>query len=136
VLIGTLAACGHHRYSDTPEKHLNYITDEVSKKLELNETQQAKLATLKSELLSITTQARAEHESIHNTLEELLTQPTLNQPRLVELITQKSTAINERAPAVVAALAGFYDTLTPEQQAKLREEIRDHKEGHHRSWFH
>ena len=136
VFIGTLAACNHHRYHDTPEEHLNEIADEVTKELKLNEVQKTRLEALKSELLSIAMQARAEHESMHNTFEELLAQPTLNQPRLVELIAQKSALVNERAPAAVASLAGFYDSLTPEQQSKLREAIQDHKKGNRSCWFH
>lgn len=133
IVIGTLAACGPHRYHNDPEKRINAMMEEVSDELELNSTQQEKLAALKRELLGAATQIRSDRDSVHATVGELLAQPTLDQTRLVSLITQKSAALNERAPVVVAALAGFYDSLTPEQQGTLRDEVK----GRHRScWFH
>lgn len=136
LLAGALAACGHHRYHDDPEKRLNGMMEEVTDELKLNEMQQSKLAVLKGELVNLSSQVRNERDSVHSTLDGLISQPTLDQARLTTLITQKSTFINEHAPSLVAALAGFYDALTPEQQGRLREEFKDHSRRHCRFWSH
>ncbi len=41
--------------------------------------------------------------------------------RAQALVEEKTGAIREKSPEVIAAFAGFYDTLKPEQQQKLRD---------------
>lgn len=136
LLAVTLTACGFHRHHDDPEKRLNWMVEEVSEELKLNDLQRSKLAVVKGELAAIATQLRNERESVHSTVDELLSQPTLDQARLTALITQKTTFINERTPALVTALAGFYDSLAPEQQARIREELKEHHGRRCRIWSH
>jgi len=47
------------------------------------------------------------------------------------LLEGKTRAVQAQGPKVIAAMADFYDSLTPAQQAKVRERM---DKGGHRGW--
>ena len=47
-----------------------------------------------------------------------------------DLLNAKLAAVRDGGPQVIAALADFYDSLTPVQQQKVRELVQ--RGGHHR----
>ena len=51
--------------------------------------------------------------------------------RAQALVTEKTSALQTRSPEVIAALADFYNSLSPAQQQK----VRDYMDGRAR-WFH
>jgi hypothetical protein len=46
------------------------------------------------------------------------------------MVETKVSAVNAKSPAVIAALADFYDSLRPDQQAKVRELSSRHRSTH------
>jgi Spy/CpxP family protein refolding chaperone len=54
-----------------------------------------------------------------------------DRARAQTLVTDKTAALNAKSPEVIAALGDFYDSLTPTQQAK----VRDYLQGRH-GWWH
>jgi Spy/CpxP family protein refolding chaperone len=131
VLAGTVAACHHPRFSqEAAEDHAAWMTGRVARDLELNDAQKAKLDALKTVLLATGTEAMKQREADRREVTELLAQPTLDRARASALVTHHTRAIEAKAPEVIAAAGDFYDSLTPDQQAKLREEIADHMDHH------
>ena len=131
VLVGGIAACGPNR---SPEERAEYMVEKISAKLELTEPQVANLEQLKTTVLESRQRMRAEHEQLHQSIDEIISQPTLDQQRILALVNEKTAAITQEAPDIVAAMANFYDNLDAEQQADLRDKIREHRE--HRRWHH
>lgn len=131
VLVGSLAACGPHR---SPEERADRMVEKISDKLELSAPQVANLEQLKTTVLDSRQRMRTEHEQLHQSIDEIISQPTLDQQRILELVREKTATINQEAPEIVAAMANFYDNLDLEQQADLRDKIREHRE--HRRWHH
>ena len=132
ALVSGLAACGHHH---TPEERADYMVEKITSKMDLTEPQVNKLDALKDELLSVRKEMLEERETVHNEVNELLSQPTLDQTRALSLVRDRTESVNQKAPQVITALAGFYDSLNPEQQAMLREKLEEHK-AHRHHWRH
>ncbi len=132
AILGGVAACGHH---GSPEERADYMVEKVTSKLELSDAQVVELEQLKDELLNVRKSWLEERETVHNQVDTLLSQPTLDQQQALNMVRERTDSISQKAPQVVTALAGFYDSLDPEQQAMLREKIQEHSENRHH-WRH
>ena len=136
ALGGALAACGHRHHhgwrqmseADAMEMKTKLV-DRVGGKLNLDAAQKAKLGIVadklreqRNALVGTTTDPRAE-------LQALMAGPQFDRSKATALIEGKVTAINTQSPAVVNAMADFYDSLKPEQQAQVREFMN--KRGRH-----
>lgn len=128
VLISGLAACGHHH---SPEERADYIMEKVNDKLDLTAPQLSQLEQFKNELMNARQSMLAERDTVHTEVNELLSQPTLDQERALKLVRDRTESINQKAPQMITAFAGFYDSLTSEQQAVIRDKVQKHKEHRH-----
>ena len=70
---------------------------------------------------------RVDHMDI---VQGMISEPTLDQSKVLEMIRQKTDMINQKAPNVVASIAEFLDSLNAEQKQQLREHMKTR--GHHR----
>jgi len=132
LLAGSIAACSHHR---SPEQRAEWMMEKVSKELKLDDAQQAKLKTLSEDMLAIRKQMHNEFGSDRDQVLGLLDQPKLDQAKILGMVKEHTQTINEQAPKIVAAMGAFYDSLSPEQQAEMREFVKEHHE-HRRHWDH
>lgn len=126
VLVGGLAACSHrHGPGSMSEADIGQMRERViakaERELSLDAAQKAKLAVLadalqaqRSALMAGGAQPRAE-------LQALVAGTTFDRARAQALVEAKTGAVRDKAPAVVNAMADFYDSLQPAQQQKLRE---------------
>jgi Spy/CpxP family protein refolding chaperone len=128
VVVGFLSACRHHHDA---EYRSQWMIDKVTRKLELDAEQQAKLQQVNDEMNTVRQTLRQQFGDDRQQLLALLDQPTLDQNRILELIQSHTRAINESAPVIVAAIGNFYDGLTPAQQAEVRDFVEQHR-GHPR----
>lgn len=133
VIVGTLAACGHHRYHD-PEKRGEWLVEKVTDELELNETQQAKLETVRQEILTVRKDFREDRQNTREEILVMLDQAQLDRQKVLSMVEQKTVSINQHAPQIVNALGEFYDSLSDEQRKELREHVADMGERHHHHW--
>lgn len=131
ALIATVSACGHRAFHASPEERAEHMVEYISDDLDLNETQTANLNALKSKLLDVREQMKQERESTRSTLQEVLSQPTLDRQRVVSLIQMRLQSLQDQTPQIVATAADFYDGLTEEQRQTLREKIEKRMERHH-----
>ncbi|WP_455206761.1 Spy/CpxP family protein refolding chaperone [Kaarinaea lacus] len=133
VVIGTVTACGHHRYQD-PEKHGAWLMEKVTDELELNDSQKAKLEAVRKEILTVRKDMHADRENFRDEILTMLDQPALDRQKALSMVEQKTQSINQHAPQVINALAEFYDSLSDEQRKELREHIADMGQHHHHYW--
>jgi protein CpxP len=119
-----------------PEEFANHMVEKITKKLSLREDQVAKLEIAKTELLSIKKDMSAQRQTMRTSFIDLIEKPTLDQQTILSMVKEKTQSVNDKAPQVVVALAGFYDSLNPEQQEMLREKIKDKMESHRSRWSH
>ncbi len=129
ALGGTLAACGHHSHhhgwrqmseADAMEMKTKLV-DRVGSKLSLDAAQKAKLGTLADKLREQRNALVGSSADPRAELQGLMAGPQFDRAKASALIEGKVTAVTSQSPAVVAAMADFYDSLKPEQQAQVRE---------------
>lgn len=125
VLLGGLTACGHRdhgrAWSDERVAEMRVkVVDRISGKLDLNAEQKAKLGVLADKLreqrnaLVAGGDPRSEFASV-------IAGATFDRAKAKTLVDAKTGAISTKSPEVIGAMADFYDSLKPEQQAKVRE---------------
>ncbi len=119
----------------TPDEKVEFVTERVTKKLELDSQQQQNFSALAESVAQIMIDARATREQNLDEISALLQEPSLNQARLLELVQEKTRMINEKAPLVVSSLAVFLDSLDAGQKQELKEML-EHKRRHHRHDYH
>ena len=133
VVGGTGAAYAfgkHGSWHMTPAEKVEFVTDRVSNKLELDELQRQNFSALAELVAQIAVDARASKAEHVVQLEQMLAAPVLDQARALEMVREKTSEVNEKAPEVIASLAVFLDSLQPEQKQELQEFIEHHREHH------
>lgn len=133
IIVGTLVACGHHRYHD-PEKRGEWLVEKVTHELELNEAQKSKLELVRQEVLKARKEIQADRQTMRTEVFTMLEQPQLDRQKVLAMVEQKTAAINQHAPQVVNALGDFYDSLSEEQRQEIRNHISEMGEHHHH-WY-
>ena len=137
IAIGGLTACGtrgHHERGPMSAEKIAEVRGKVVKRitseLDLNAEQQQKLNVLadkmqaqRTALIGKTTDPRAE-------LNALVAGEKFDRTRALGLLDEKTRAVQSSSPEVINALADFYDSLNPTQQAEVREHM-----GKRRGWF-
>ncbi len=121
----------HHDWGMSPEERIEFVTERVTRKLDLDSEQQQNLAELAATVAQIIQEAKIAKAQNVTEIETLLQEPSFNQARALEVLQQKTGMINEKAPLVIASLAVFLDSLSVEQKQEVREFLQ-HRHGHHR----
>lgn len=131
VVLGGLAACSHHRGPMSEERVVEMrgkAIERISGKLDLNEAQKAKLGLLADELLAQRKALRGSTEP-RTDLQALIAGTQFDRAKAQALLEQKTQAVQGNGPKVIAALGDFYDSLQPEQQAKVRAFLAERRHG-------
>ncbi|CAD7849204.1 MAG: hypothetical protein [Olavius algarvensis Gamma 3 endosymbiont] len=124
------AVSKHGDWHMTPEEKVEFVTDRVTKKLDLDNQQRQNFTTLAETVAQIMLDAKAGKQQQINEIGALLQEPSFNQARAMEIVQQKTQMVNEKAPLVISSLAVFLDSLNTEQKQELQEFIKNHR--HHR----
>ena len=129
LLVGALSGCGHRHpggnvaqmSAEDAAKWRERLIDRASKELQLDEAQKQRLGVVfdkmreqRNALVGSTTSPRAE-------VSALISGATFDKARAQALVEQKTGAVREKSPEVIAATAEFFDGLKPEQQQKVRD---------------
>jgi len=131
VTSGVMAYGAHNAWNMSPEKKAEYVTDKITENLELDAIQQEYLATLSGDLLDIMQEVRSNKGEHREIVQQLLSEPTMDQVKILQMVQQKTQTINDRAPRLIASFAGFLDSLDSEQKKELREHMGEHMNRHH-----
>lgn len=122
----------HGDWHMTPDEKVEFATDRVSKKLDLDSQQQQNFRSLAETVAQIMNDARMAKQAQVDEIAALLQEPSFNQARALELVQQKTQLVNEKAPLVVSSLAVFLDSLSAEQKTQLQDMVKHHRHhGHH-----
>jgi hypothetical protein len=130
VISAVTAGYRHHHWGD-PEKRAEWVMERVENKLELSAGQVAKLDALFDELMLLRNDFHQEKEAKQQQLLDLVAADTLNQQTLLDMVMEKTQTVDQQAPAVITALAGFTDSLDNSQRRKLVEMLEWRLGGWH-----
>jgi Spy/CpxP family protein refolding chaperone len=140
VLVGGLAACSHR--SPAPWSAEASATEQAewrdrmvkraARKLGRDTAQKAKLATLVDTLVAQRKAMAGDSASPRAEMQALVSGTQFDRARAQTLVFNKTDALREASPAVIAATADFYDSLQPAQQEQVREMLS--RRGHRHGW--
>lgn len=133
LLIGGLSACsrGHHA-EWSPERVTEMrgkVIERVSSKLDLNDAQKQKLGVLADEMLASRTALRGKDADPRTEMKAMVAGAKFDRSRAQTMLEQKTQVVQGNGPKLITAMAEFYDSLSPEQQTKVRERLE------HRGWW-
>jgi periplasmic protein CpxP/Spy len=138
IVMGGLTACGHryehHGWNMSAEDHSKFrdrMIDRVSNKLDLSEDQKKRLVVLADKLHEQRSAFAGQAGDPRAQVQALVAGDKFDRARAQGLVSEKTAAVTAKSPEVIAALADFYDSLTPAQQAKVRD-FMQHRHG----WMH
>ena len=126
VVAGSIAGCAGHRHGwgggDSAEFRTRMV-ERVGSKLELDTAQKQKLAALAEKL-------QAQREAMRGAggagdprsqFKALFAGNKLDQAAATRLVDEKTTAVRNGSPEIIAAAADFFDSLNAAQQQKVRD---------------
>lgn len=106
----------HHRHHC---HHSNRIFRHISRKLELDYSQQAKFDNVQiawNKVRANLQQIRSERDEM---LETMFTAPTLNQDEVLNMAKIPQLSFNEEVPRVIEVYSDFHSSLKPQQREQL-----------------
>lgn len=124
LLVGSFSACSYHH---DPEHRAQWVEKKVTRKLELTDSQQEKLKGISTEMMNARNDMKQQFGDDREQLLALLEQPSLDQDKVLGMIQSHTQAMNDRAPIIVASVGEFYDSLSIEQQAEVRQFVQEHR---------
>ena len=129
TLFGGVAVWAHNHYragwhalsEQDGARMKEHLVKRVGKRLDLDAVQKAKLGTLADKLREQRNALVGSSTDPRTEVTGLIAGPTFDRAKAGSLIDTKVAALTGKSPEVVAALADFYDSLKPEQQAQVRQ---------------
>lgn len=129
ILVGGLAACGqrHHGWSgaqvsaEDAARWRERLLERAGKELQLDATQQQKLGVAFDKLREQRNALAGSSAGPRAELRSLVSGERFDKARAQALVDEKTSTLRAGSPATIDALADFYDSLKPQQQARLRE---------------
>ncbi len=137
VLFGGLAACSHrpsygHGWQAMSEEDAaamkTRMVEKVASRLDLDEAQKAKLGVV-ADRLREQRNALVAGGNPREEMKSLVAGASFDRAKAQALVEAKTSAINTKSPELIAAFGDFYDSLRPEQQAKVREFMNRGRHG-------
>ena len=120
------AGCRHSSPAHRADKMIGHISDE----LDLTPVQKEMLEQFKEEMLDRRDKMQAER---HLQMEVLMTEikkDTMDKDRLMAMYEASKPKFDDAAAYVVSSMVEFHSTLTPDQRAKLIENLERLKKWH------
>ncbi len=126
------AAYGQHEFGNT-DRRASHMINFISAELDLDATQEQALVALKDEVLIARELMQEQMRPTKDEIMALFEADSFDQARALEIINAKTSALNQAAPAVIAAFGNFLDGLDAEQKAEIKK-FKEHQEGRRDRW--
>ena len=116
---------------DAGAQRRSWIVRRVSDKLRLNAEQTPLLGALVTQMAELRQALRGDTSDPRAEVRSWFAGSRFDAARAQRLLDDKASTLQRQSPALLAALAAFFDSLNPLQQQALR----DWMEGGRRGWF-
>ena len=123
LLVG-LAGCGK-----TPQERADKFAARVSDKLELNETQEALLSTLKDNALAASLDLKKSKQGIHSDFIELISLNSIPAEKMNQFTDDNMALIQAKIKSVIPSFVAFHASLNAEQKEEVITFITEHKKN-------
>lgn len=136
ALAGGLAAYGHQEYghgmgqatAEDIAKWRGKALEHAGRELQLDDTQKMRLGQLFDKLNEQRTALLGATDP-RAAMQAVIGGDRFDRDRANTLLAEKTDAVRLKGPEVITAAADFFDSLRPDQQAKVREFLAKHQ-GH------
>lgn len=125
ALIGGAVAVAKQQHWHDPDHFAGKMVERVTDKLDLNDAQVAHLTVLKDKALAVRGRVSRLHGESRDEMLDLIGAPTLDQAKVVDMVTQHTSEFEMIVAELLPDIARFTDSLTVEQKAELRDIIGD-----------
>ena len=135
---GALAACGHRDHgwhggnvsAEDVAKWRGRMIDRAGRELALDDAQKLRLGVLFDKMNEQRSALMGQGADPRSAMKALIAGDKFDRNAAAALVGEKTEAVRSRSPEVIAAAADFFDSLKPEQQAK----VRDFLDRRHHGW--
>lgn len=114
---------GHH--GKWAKDFLFYKLDQVSKELNLDSSQQARMDTLKQDLSAMIETRQAKRQEVHKLVHDELRKDNPDIRKVQPLIDQQIDDMAQSAHQLVGRITDFYSELKPEQKKALNQILEE-----------
>ena len=122
TLTGILAGCGRPFMGDhDPERRAGFMVKMISRELNLNDTQRARLNEIKDGVHARIKEIRDERKNHHGEMVALVKGPALTRDQLNRLAKTREDDYNRLKPYIIDRIIEFHAMLDQEQKNKLAE---------------
>lgn len=132
LAAAALSACGHRPHEgksgQEASRGASFLVERVAGRLDLNEDQKVRLRTLADKVQVQSAAFKTVGGDPRTELQALVAGEKFDRTRAQKLVAEKTAALATGSPDVITALADFYDSLNPTQQAKVRQ-FMDRRRG-------
>ncbi len=124
--------CGNrHCFHRSPEKKAQWVVNRIAGKLDMTDSQEKKLEKIKDEVLAKMEKHKTEHQSMHDEALQLVKKEKLTKADLEKLFAQREQRYRELLkPFIIEKMLDFHAILTPEQKNQLAEKMAEHYNEH------
>ena len=130
AIVGTTALGASAYANRSGDKFQERMIERVSSKLELTDTQISALNGLADEVMETRTLMKGDGENVRTQINALITSDTFDQGEALAMINDRAAALQNNAPALVAAAALFFDGLDQSQKDTLASMTKKMRKGH------
>ena len=131
IAVGSLAACGHRERAPMSAEKIaevrGKVVNRITSKLDLNAEQQQKLNVLADKVQAQRTALIGQTPNPRAEFSALVAGEKFDRARALNLLDEKTRVVQVSSPDVINAMADFYDSLNPTQQAEVRERLAQRK---------
>ena len=128
IVVGaTVAGCKSAKMG--PEEVGGHIMDFMSRRLELDDTQRAKLEAVRDEIRRVRQETQSERKALATAWMDEIRKEEMDPQRMMELMKQRHALKERNAPQVLDDVVTFHQSLTPEQRERIATRI-----GEMRDW--
>ncbi|MDH4127780.1 MAG: Spy/CpxP family protein refolding chaperone [Spirochaetota bacterium] len=130
VAIFVLANCSGHHHD--PKARAEYMVKKLIDKLELDETQKAKLIKIKDEILAKRKSMHSNRKAIISKVIDQIKSDKIDQDELNKIFKANSKNRTEMRKFLIQKFAEFHEILSPKQRLKLVELVEKFSKKFHK----
>ncbi len=128
---GSKGRCGFgHGYGHGGHRMGGHMLEHISDRMDLSVEQEEKLDNVFDEVRQMRREIMRDRKENMQDIVSLLDAEKLDQDKVLALFNEKTDTVKQHAPEIVAAMAEFSDSLTPEQKQHVRE-MMERRFDHH-----
>ncbi|MCP4408226.1 MAG: periplasmic heavy metal sensor [Gammaproteobacteria bacterium] len=135
-LIGLVSACGHRGWCGHGPghwhtgDHADEIVEIISDRLELTTDQTSKLGEVQNRFRALRDEIHEQRSTHRQEILALLTAPQLDRQKAMEMVVSRLRSIEQQTPEIIAVVADFSDSLSPDQKQQVEEFVTARSRRH------